>query len=130
VSWKNGAGEAEADFAAAHERLYGFALEAPIELVTLRVEATGAMPSPPRPELAPGSGASPAAMITLQLPGGAAEAPLFERASFGAGDTFEGPAIVTQLDATTLVLPGWTGEVHETGAILLTRSDADERATS
>ena len=28
---------------------------------------------------------------------------------------------VTQLDATTLVLPGWSGEVHPSGAILLTR---------
>jgi N-methylhydantoinase A len=34
------------------------------------------------------------------------------------------PAILSQLDATTLVLPGWTGEVHASGAILL-RYDPD-----
>jgi N-methylhydantoinase A len=47
--------------------------------------------------------------------------PLFDRATFGAGDRLEGPAIITQLDATTLVAPGWSGEVQLSGAILLTR---------
>jgi N-methylhydantoinase A len=47
--------------------------------------------------------------------------PLYERAKLGAGDRLEGPAIVSQLDATTLVLPGWSGEVHSSGAILLSR---------
>ena len=46
---------------------------------------------------------------------------MLDRASFGAGDRFVGPAIVTQLDATTLVPPGWSGEVHASGALLLTR---------
>ena len=46
--------------------------------------------------------------------------PLFNRATFGAGDRFAGPAIISQLDATTLVLPNWVGEVHPSGAILLT----------
>jgi N-methylhydantoinase A len=52
---------------------------------------------------------------------GTRDVPLYERSSLGAGDRISGPAIVTQLDATTLVLPGWTGEVHPSGAILLTR---------
>jgi N-methylhydantoinase A len=47
--------------------------------------------------------------------------PLYDRSSLGAGDTIKGPAIISQLDATTLVAPGWTGEVHPSGAILLTR---------
>jgi N-methylhydantoinase A len=46
--------------------------------------------------------------------------PLYDRAALGAGDRFAGPAILTQLDATTLVPPGWAGEVHPSGAILLT----------
>ncbi len=32
---------------------------------------------------------------------------VFDRASLGAGDRIAGPAIVTQLDATTLVAAGW-----------------------
>jgi N-methylhydantoinase A len=50
-----------------------------------------------------------------------AQVPLYERVSLGAGDFIAGPAIVSQLDATTLVLPGWSGEVHPSGATLLSR---------
>jgi N-methylhydantoinase A len=49
-----------------------------------------------------------------------AQVPLYDRASLGAGDFIAGPAIVSQVDATTLVLPGWSGTVHPLGAILLT----------
>jgi N-methylhydantoinase A len=120
ISWTGSGAEAEASFAAAHRDLYGFTLDAPVELVTLRVEATGRMPPPPRPVLAAGSGAAPQDYRLVRFASGAAEVPLFDRARFGAGDRFAGPAIVTQLDATTLVLPGWAGEVHPSGAILLT----------
>ncbi len=96
-------------------------LDAPIELVTLRVEATGRMPAPPRPMLTQGSGARSHARFPVHLASGVAQVPLYDRATLGAGDTIEGPAIVSQLDATTLVLPGWTGAVHRSGAILLSR---------
>jgi N-methylhydantoinase A len=39
----------------------------------------------------------------------------------GAGDRCDGPAIVTQLDATTLVPPGWSGTMHESGVLVLQR---------
>ncbi|MGL4290064.1 MAG: hypothetical protein ACRCVA_27175, partial [Phreatobacter sp.] len=104
----------------AHEALYGFALDAPVELVTLRIEATGRMPPPPRAQLAAGSGKAQSGRLTVHFASGAAEVPLLDRAAFGAGDRFTGPAIITQLDATTLVPPNWAGEVHASGAILLT----------
>ncbi len=125
VGWVDTAEGVEVAFAAAHQTLYGFTLDSPVELVTLRVEATGRMPAPPRPMLAKGSGARPQGSIAIHFaPTGTAAAkptnvPLFDRASFGAGDRFTGPAVVTQLDATTLVLPNWSAEVHPSGAILL-----------
>jgi N-methylhydantoinase A len=126
VPWTGTAAEAETAFAAAHEALYGFRLDSPVELVTLRVEATGRMPQPARVTLPPGSGARPSGTLTVALLSGATEIPFYDRATLGAGDGFAGPAIVSQLDATTLVRPGWTALVHESGAILLTR--AKERA--
>jgi hypothetical protein len=39
----------------------------------------------------------------------------------GAGDRFAGPAVVTQLDATTLIAPGWYAEALASGAMLLRR---------
>jgi N-methylhydantoinase A len=121
VSWHDSRDGLEAAFGAAHKGLYGFVLDAPIELVTLRVEATGRMPAPPRPTLARGSGARPREHFPVHLAAGVATVPLYDRVALGAGDTIEGPAIVAQLDATTLVLPGWAGEVHPSGAILLSR---------
>ena len=120
IQWVDDAAGVEAAFAAAHKGLYGFTLDCAVELVTLRVEATGRMPAPPRPMLAKGSGASAARPLpgAFRLGRDARCRSTTARRSAPA-ITIAGPAIVSQLDATTVVLPGWTGEVHPSGAILL-----------
>jgi N-methylhydantoinase A len=50
--------------------------------------------------------------------------PVFARDRLGAGAVLEGPAIITQLDATTLIPPGWRAEAHPSGSILLSRDQA------
>jgi N-methylhydantoinase A len=121
VPWNCGAAEMEAAFAQAHSGLYGFALEAAVELVTVRVEAVGLLPAPVRSVLPPGHGIRAVGTWPVHFPGGSQDVPLFDRDTFGAEDHFSGPAIVTQLDATTIVPPGWSGAVHVSGALLLTR---------
>lgn len=108
-----------AGFRAAHQALYGFVLEAPVELVTLRVEAVGKLPAPVLPHLM--AGAMPAALATrdVHFAGGSRATPVLAREALGAGTAFAGPAILTQLDATTLVPPGWTVTVDASGALLL-----------
>ena len=122
IPWDAPEGRAGA-FAAAHRGLYGFDLPGvAIEIVTLRVEAAGRLPAPaPMP---PQGGDAASAMVGRQrmlLKDGAVEAPVLDRARLGPGATFSGPAIVTQLDATTLVGAGWQASVHPSGALLLTR---------
>ncbi|HET6182248.1 MAG TPA: hydantoinase/oxoprolinase family protein [Acetobacteraceae bacterium] len=124
VPWTATRSGIEAAFAAAHESLYGFTLGAEAEIVTLRVEATGMMPRPEIAALPPGTGAVPLHRHRVHLASGAAEVPVYARDALGAGDGFAGPAIVTQLDATTIVPPGWRGTVHPSGAILLTVCEA------
>ena len=80
------------------------------------------MPAPQRPVLRAGSGPKPHGRQTVHFASGTAEVPLYDRAALGAGDGVQGPAIVTQLDATTLVAPGWSGEVQQSGAMLLIRA--------
>jgi N-methylhydantoinase A len=121
IKWTGTAETAERAFEEAHRSLYGFALTAPIELVTLRIEATGMMAPPVQQFLPAGTGARPAERLQLELPGGAALVPVYERKSLGVGDRFAGPAIVTQLDATTLLPEGWSATVHESGALLLAK---------
>jgi N-methylhydantoinase A len=108
-----------------HERLYTFAQEdTPVEIVTLRVDAYGMFPQPRLPEL-PRGGNPVAAIVgrqTIAFAEGRAEAPVYDRARLGAGNEIAGPAILTQLDATTLLLPGQAAEVHPLGALIVRES--------
>ena len=89
--------------------------------MTLRVEATGRLPAPVLSRLAAGSGARPVGSGRVQFAAGEATVPMFDRATLAAGERIAGPAIVTQLDATTLLPPDWSIEVHASGTLLLRR---------
>ena len=119
VTWPGDAAAARVAFAAAHQALNGFVLDAKVELVTLRVEAEGRSPPPMRVALPVGRGAQPFGRQVVHAAAGSTEAAVYQRAGLGAGDRFAGPAIVVQLDATTLVPSGWRAEVLATGALLL-----------
>ena len=95
-----------------HEQLYTFAQEdTPVEIVTLRVDAEGAFAPPELQALPPGG--RPEAAITGEMVIASAAGPLrariYDRTRLGAGDIVAGPAVLTQLDATTLLLPGQSG---------------------
>ena len=120
VPWIANPGGVEAAFAEAHRALYGFTLNAAVEVVTLRVEATGRMPRPQRETPTRGRGAVPRSSRQVHVADGWAEVPVYDRDTMGPGDSFIGPAIITQLGATTVVARGWSGTMHSSGAILLT----------
>jgi N-methylhydantoinase A len=119
IAWPGDADAARIAFAAAHRALNGFVLEAAVELVTLRVEAEGRVPAPIRVALPPGRGAVPVGRQLVHGAAGSVEAAVYARESLGVGDGFVGPAIVVQLDATTLVASGWNAEVLTSGTLLL-----------
>jgi N-methylhydantoinase A len=121
ITWPGDAQAAQSAFAQAHQALNGFTLEAEVELVTLRVEAESVMPAPTRHSLAKGNGAEPIGRQIVHEAAGSVEASVYDRAALGAGDRLAGPAIVTQLDATTLVPRGWHAEALGSGALLLRR---------
>jgi len=47
--------------------------------------------------------------------------PLYERGLLRAGSVLTGPAIVFQLDATTVIEPGWQAVVDQLGNLNITR---------
>jgi N-methylhydantoinase A len=105
-----------------HEQLYTFAQEdTPVEIVTLRVDAEGEFAPPVLPALSPGG--KPDKAITgetvIAAATGPLRAPVYDRTRLGAGDRISGPAVLTQLDATTLLLAGQTAEVHELGSLIV-----------
>ena len=48
--------------------------------------------------------------------------PFFTREDLGAGMTIRGPAIVVQMDCTTVVAPRWRAEVDRFGNLVMTRA--------
>ena len=121
VSWPGSHAAAATAFAEAHQALYGFTLDASVELVTARAEAVGTLPAPVLPTLAPGAVPEPVDLATLHLASGTVQAPVYDRFTLGAGTRLSGPLLLLQLDTTTLVRPGWSVEVHRSGVVRLRR---------
>ena len=118
----------EMRFGTAHERLYGFKLEQPVELVNLRAVGTGRVDNVEFPEF-PLEDRDPSAAILEQhgvyFGGNAEQTVIYDRSKLRAGNRITGPAVVTQKDSTTVVHPGHTGEVDQYLNILI-RSDDDQ----
>ena len=110
-----------------HTRLFTFALDAEHELVNLRAAVTGRPPNVVAPALEQG-GPDPSAArydtTRVYVDGAWTEAGLYDRAALRAGNVVEGPAVVTEMDSTTLVLPGHVGTVDAVGTILITPAPA------
>jgi len=47
--------------------------------------------------------------------------PIYQRTSFNPQDQIAGPAIISQLDTTTLITPDWTGRVDLQGNLVLSK---------
>ena len=98
----------------AHERAYGFAdPDRGAELVALRCRATGSGRALPRTE-APTAGEGAGGRHPVTLSGGV-EAMRVPRESLATGETLDGPAVVTQADATTFIPREWRVAVDAAG---------------
>jgi N-methylhydantoinase A len=111
-----------ADFHAQHERLYGVRFSVPVELVALRVVATGA--TPPVEETPPEASSTDlkAAIVETRpcyFNGAWIDTPNYDRSKLGVGAKIEGPAVIRQYDATCVLLPGHHAVVDEHGNILI-----------
>ena len=117
-----------ADFHALHERLYTFSEPgAPVEIVNQRVQATGLTDKFNLPELrpAPAERAEPSGERLACLEGNTLRpVPTYRREALLAGHTIEGPAIVDQLDSTTVLLPGQTALADRYGNLLVSEGSA------
>jgi N-methylhydantoinase A len=105
-----------------HEQLFTFALDAPHEMVTLRAIVQGGATMVTIDPLPQGDGDPSAAVIdeTEIFQGGKTHAAkIYDRSKLKAGDAVKGPAIVNQMDTTTLILPGHVGVVDANANILI-----------
>ena len=114
-----------AGFGTVRQRLYGFVAEnEPMQLVTFRAEATGIVR---KADLRPAADAGPDPRsaefgrrdVWLCETGAFVSCPLYDRGRLAAGNRIEGPAIIEQMDATTLIVPGATSTVDPYHNLLL-----------
>jgi N-methylhydantoinase A len=99
-------------FEQAHNQMYGYLTpEEPIQAVTFRVEATGLVRQAEIRAQPPAGEAADRAIVAtrdiwLEEAGDFVSCPVYDREQLGNGHRIAGPAIIEQMDATTLILPG------------------------
>jgi N-methylhydantoinase A len=111
-----------ARFDAEHNRLFTFNLGVPHELVNIRVVALGKPANVKPQEIARGDGNPTAARVRdheLFMDGRVMPAAIYDRSKLMAGDKVKGPAVVCEMDSTTLIHAGHVGEVDAFGCILI-----------
>ena len=108
-------------FAAAHERAYGYRLDAGVEAVTLRVTATVDVEAP----TVTTAGATDAERGTREVvfpDEGTVTATVYDRDALAPDATLDGPAVLAGTESTTVVPPAWTGRVRRDGTVVLERN--------
>ena len=109
-------------FDAMHEQMFTFALDHDQELVNLRAIVQGKPTSVRAEKVAKGRSDASAAVVettTIYAGGKKMKAKIYNRAKLKAGNKIAGPAVVMEMDSTTLILPGHYGEVDAVGTILI-----------
>jgi len=109
-----------------HARRYGYADPArPLEVVNVRIRATGVVPKPALPRVREGAPDARKAIVRVRpvhFSGVVQPTPVFDRALLRAGNRFAGPAVVTEYSGTTLVPPGWRAHVDSYENLLLSQA--------
>jgi N-methylhydantoinase A len=114
-------------FHAAHRAVYGHATEAnEVWLKELRVHITGAIPRP-RLRAVRDDDDAPVAQRPIRLGARIVEAAVLGRAAVAADAVVQGPAILNQMDTTTLIPPGWQARLAASGALILSRTETEAR---
>ena len=109
-------------FGAAHDKIYGFRLDVPVEVVNLRAVGTGQVEKVTFPSFERGAPDAAEAVVEqhrVYFDGNFLTASVYDRAKLHAGNRISGPAVVTQTDSTTLIHPGHAGDVDEYLNILI-----------
>jgi 5-oxoprolinase (ATP-hydrolysing) len=117
----------QTEFHELHRARFGFALaDRALVAETLTVEAIapGAALPPPAEAVAP-SEAIPVAAVEIWTKGAAHQAPVFDRTALAPGARLRGPALLREPNATTIVEPGWQGEIDAQGGLVLRRTAAN-----
>ncbi len=105
-----------------YQRQYQYITEdIDMELAVIRVRGRGLQEKVQLPAHPKGGVVHPIATRRLEFRSGSFEAPVFSRDDLGSGVTLSGPAIIEQLDSTTVLPPSWRLVVDPQGNLSVTK---------
>lgn len=114
----------EQDFARLHLRQYGHTMQDPVEITTLRLRATGMGDKPTLPTVArradDGLRARGTRSVFVSEDQPSVPYALFEREALLSGDVIEGPAVIAEHTATTVLQVGDRLRVGDHGELVVT----------
>ncbi|NPV70027.1 MAG: hydantoinase/oxoprolinase family protein [Firmicutes bacterium] len=125
---RNSLGALVADFHEKHRQIYGHSNpRGPVEFVNLRVVGVGELSSGVKVEPAEATKGEPKPRTLAPVIFGGRElpTPIFARDHLLPGHRFEGPAVVEEFTATTVVPPGYRVEVGRFGSMLISARGED-----
>ncbi len=123
-----GIGELVSRFHEDHQATYGTSTpDGPVEIVNLRVTAVGRIEKPKLREIGSAGGDVAAARkavrpVYFSENGEMIDCPIYDRYALGAEMLVEGPAVVEEVDSTTLIHPGYEALVDRFGNLLLSKA--------
>ena len=112
----------QATFDEEHNKLFGFKLDITHEIVNLRSIVQGAADTTPPERLEQGGPSSDHARTEkapMWIDGAQQEGWFYDRGRLQSGNVVTGPAVVTEMDSTTLILPGHAATVDDFGNLLI-----------
>ena len=105
------------DFHELHEQRYGHALDVELELVNIRLALTSSVN---QPELTFTSSKTQSKENVAELYKVEQKVPVLSRSGLNTGTVIHGPALITEMVATTYLEQGWQAKVDKFGNLLLT----------
>ncbi len=111
------------EFNRRHREVYGYAAEEePVESVNVRLRAVGLLSKPRFKKMKP-TGVKPEPRehreVYFEGADSRIETPVYERRSIRGDGAFEGPAVIEQYDATTVIYPGWEAGADNYGNLIM-----------
>ncbi|MEU6993557.1 hydantoinase B/oxoprolinase family protein [Streptomyces sp. NPDC046465] len=118
------------DFEDRHRATYSFALDRPVVVEALSVEATGVTEPPDLSALAGTVARGTPLQVRLHTGGAWRDVPLHRRTELPPGDTVTGPAVIVEAGSTTVVDDGWRAATTDAGHLVMERVAEPESSTA
>ena len=101
-----------------HEQTFGRAdRHSDVELVNIRLFSLGLIDKPALNFAADAGGDPVIERRQVWFGDDWTDCPIMDRTKMGAGESFQGPMIIEEAGGTSVVPPGWTVTVHESGSL-------------